>query len=104
MESPRFQRNIEDFRCEHCGRLVEGDGFTNHCPACLWSKHVDIHPGDRAEECGGLMEPVAVENRKDGYRLLFRCTRCGAERWNKTRPEDDFQRLLEIARGQGREP
>jgi hypothetical protein len=43
----RFQRTIEDFECERCRMLVTGSGFTNHCPACLWSKHVDVHPGDR---------------------------------------------------------
>ena len=34
-----FQRHVEDFECEHCGAFVEGDGYTNHCPACLWCKH-----------------------------------------------------------------
>ena len=57
----RFNRRIEDFTCEHCGTEVHGNGYTNHCPNCLWSKHVDINPGDRAADCGGLMEPIAVE-------------------------------------------
>jgi hypothetical protein len=43
-----FQRCKEDFRCGHCGHLERGDGYTNHCTACLWSAHVDIQPGDRA--------------------------------------------------------
>jgi transcription elongation factor Elf1 len=94
----KFQRRIEDFTCEHCGHQVKGSGFTNHCPVCLWSKHVDINPGDREEGCQGLMEPVAVERHKDGYRIRFRCTRCGIERWNKAAPQDDFEMLLEIAK------
>jgi hypothetical protein len=94
----KFQRRIEDFTCEHCGHQVKGSGFTNHCPACLWSKHVDINPGDREELCHGLMEPVGVERQKDGYRIHFRCTLCGLERWNKSAPEDDFEALLRIAR------
>jgi len=97
---PKFQRRIEDFLCEHCGVQVHGNGFTNHCPVCLWSKHVDIHPGDRAETCLGMMEPVAVESKAGKYRILFRCTRCKMERWNKTSPEDHFEVLLEIARRQ----
>jgi Zn finger protein HypA/HybF involved in hydrogenase expression len=48
-----FKRTIEDFTCEHCGEQVTGNGFTNHCPQCLWSKHVDIDPGDRLALCGG---------------------------------------------------
>ena len=100
MEEPKFQKRIEDFRCEHCAEEVKGDGFTNHCPVCLWSKHVDIHPGDRAEICQGLMAPVAVERQKDSYRIKFRCQRCGQERWNKSSPQDDFEILIEIARKQ----
>jgi hypothetical protein len=96
----KFQRRIEDFICEHCGSEVVGSGFTNHCPVCLWSKHVDINPGDREERCQGLMEPVAVEPHKDSYRILFRCTRCGTERWNRAAPEDDFEVLLRIAKEQ----
>ena len=100
METPKFQRKIEDFICEHCGHTVIGTGFTNHCPACLWSKHVDVNPGDRAESCGGLMEPIAVAQKKGGYRIQFRCVKCKAERWNKAAPEDDFEMLLQVARQQ----
>ena len=100
MLGPKFQRRKEDFICEHCGAQVRGDGFTNHCPACLWSKHVDIHPGDRAEPCRGLMAPIAVESRREGFRIQFRCEKCGAERWNKASDQDDFDSLLEIARQQ----
>ena len=97
---PKFQRRIEDFRCENCGTQVVGNGFTNHCPKCLWSKHVDINPGDRSEPCGGMMEPIGVESKADGYRILFRCTRCREERWNKTAPEDDFEVVLQVAKRQ----
>ncbi|MEK7158524.1 MAG: RNHCP domain-containing protein, partial [Patescibacteria group bacterium] len=46
--SRTFQRRVEDFTCESCGAQVTGDGYTNHCPQCLVSKHVDVYPGDRA--------------------------------------------------------
>lgn len=94
----RFQRRVEDFTCEHCGRQVAGDGFTNHCPACLWSKHVDRQPGDRAADCGGLMRPVAVESTRDGQVLTHRCERCGHEKRNRAGPADDFAAILEVAR------
>ena len=38
------------FNCEHCGKevLPLSDGsYRNHCPYCLYSKHVDIVLGDR---------------------------------------------------------
>jgi len=95
--SRKFQRRKEDFVCGYCSHRVEGSGYTNHCPVCLWSRHVDINPGDRQEPCQGLMEPVGVETKGDEYRILFRCTRCGQERWNKAAKEDNFEVLLQIA-------
>jgi len=92
----RFQRKIEDFDCENCGQKVKGDGYTNHCPVCLWSKHVDINPGDREADCGGLMEPVSIETEKDEYIITHRCKKCGHEKRNKSAQGDNFDKLLEI--------
>ena len=93
----RFQRTIENFECERCRMRVTGSGFTNHCPACLWSKHVDVHPGDRQAECCGLMEPVAVRAEGSDYRIVHRCLECGLERQNRAAADDDFEELLRIA-------
>jgi DNA-directed RNA polymerase subunit RPC12/RpoP len=94
--SQAFQRTIEDFTCEHCGRQVAGNGFTNHCPACLWSKHVDINPGDRLGDCGGMMKPVGVVFRAGEYSVYQRCEKCGFERLNKLSKSDDFSVVLKI--------
>lgn len=91
-----FLRKKEDFVCEHCGAVVVGSGYTNHCPECLWSKHVDIEPGDRAATCGGLMEPVAVSCVADRYRMTHRCIICGYEKINDSVPEDHFDALLSV--------
>ena len=75
-----FTRNKEDFICEHCGAHVAGNGYTNHCAKCLWSRHVDVEPGDRAADCGGMMEPVALIGSTPDYRIVHRCTKCGMMR------------------------
>lgn len=93
-----FQRKKEDFQCEKCGALVSGDGYTNHCPKCLWSKHVDNFPGDRAATCGGLMEPVFLEPENGGQKLTHHCVVCGYEKKNKTAENDDFEALLALSR------
>jgi len=93
----KFTRTIEDFVCENCGTNVKGNGYTNHCPLCLYSKHVDINPGDRAAECGGLMKPVAISPKADYYIILHRCQRCGYEKSNKSAPEDNFEVLIKIS-------
>ena len=78
--SQTFQKTKENFICEHCGAQVIGNGYTNHCPKCLWSKHVDINPGDRAAQCGGMMEPVRIEAKGRRYRIVHQCTKCHKER------------------------
>ena len=54
--------NTESFTCKACGHLVTpeeaGTQHRNHCPNCLSSLHVDIEPGDRASDCGGVMEQL----------------------------------------------
>ncbi len=92
-----FQKRVEDFVCEVCGAHVQGDGYTNHCPHCLWSKHVDVLPGDRAAQCHGLMEPIGVEIHKGQYVLIHRCTRCGVIRRNRTAPNDNFDLIVRLA-------
>lgn len=92
-----FTRRVEDFTCEHCGVHVKGDGYTNHCPKCLWSKHVDVEPGDRAATCGGLMEPVGVVGTTAKYRIVERCIRCKAKRLIDVGKGDDMHAVLAIA-------
>jgi hypothetical protein len=82
--------------------LVNGS-YRNHCPHCLYSRHVDEHPGDRAAGCRALMRPVAVEHHPaKGLMLVHRCTSCGARRRNRTaedpRQGDDLDRVLALMR------
>ena len=100
MQEKKFKRTREDFTCEHCGKQVRGTGYTNHCPRCLWSKHVDINPGDRRAECQGLMEPVSLETKAGGYIIVHRCAKCGHEKRNKTSPNDDYEAILKLSSGQ----
>src|SRR4051812_50110737 len=55
-----------------------GTAHRNHCPSCLWSKHLDDDvPGDRDAECGSSMEPIAITVRGDGeWVLIHRCLGC----------------------------
>jgi hypothetical protein len=93
-----FIRVEEDFVCGRCGSTVEGDGYTNHCPHCLWSRHVDNQPGDRAASCGGMMEPVALEGSTPAYVLLHRCTLCGHEKRNRVQRTDSQEALVALAK------
>jgi rubrerythrin len=94
----KFQRTKEDFDCEQCGAEVMGNGYTDHCPVCLFGKHVDIFPGDRLEECQGLMEPVAILQKKGKEFLEYQCQKCGYTIVNKVAAEDSREALLETAK------
>lgn len=97
MQTKQFQKNVENFICEKCGAQVQGSGYTNHCPKCLWSKHVDVYPGDREAGCGGLMEPVDIEVEEGQQILVHKCTVCEHLRRNKVQPEDDETSILGLA-------
>ena len=92
-----FQRRKENFYCGQCGYFVEGNGYTNHCPKCLYSKHVDVFPGDRAENCQGLMKPIYLEKDRSDQKLTHRCVICGFTKKNKVNERDDFVVLLKLA-------
>jgi hypothetical protein len=92
-----FKRTKENFVCEHCGAQVVGTGYTNHCPNCLWSKHVDVDPGDRAASCGGMMEPIALEGTTPKYRIVHRCLTCGAIRRVRLSDADNVEAFLALS-------
>ena len=93
----KFTRHIENFTCEHCGANVVGDGYTNHCPQCLWSRHVDNNPVDRESDCGGMMEPIAIESKKDGYIITHKCQKCGKTIRQHSAENDNFDAILKIS-------
>lgn len=93
-QPPSFTRRRENFTCLRCGKAVRGNGYTNHCPRCLWSRHVDVNPGDRAAECGAAMEPLAALWEGGEIVVVQRCVACGQRRRNRSAPDDDWDVLL----------
>ena len=94
-----FTKRDEEFTCENCGNKVEKLGYTSrdHCPNCLCSKHVDIMPGDRAENCHGILRPIKVElNSKKGYIIIYKCDKCGLIKKNKAAEDDNKDLLIKL--------
>jgi len=97
-----FIARQEQFKCEHCNEDVEpleNGSYRNHCPHCLYSKHVDAEgPGDRASDCEGLMEPIGLDHKgAKGWMILHKCTKCGKEIPNIAAPDDNLAPLSEKA-------
>jgi len=96
MAERRFTRKKEEFVCKNCGARVKGSGYTDHCPVCLWSRHVDINPGDRKATCHGMMKPVGVEMEQGEYVITYKCVKCGHKKRNTASSEDSFDLILEL--------
>jgi len=93
-----FIARQEPFTCEHCGNAVEPlehGSYRNHCPVCLWSKHVDHEgPGDRASLCLGLMAPIGLTHGgKKGWSIVHQCAICQKTIPNRAAPDDDITLL-----------
>jgi RNHCP domain len=77
-----------------------GTAHRNHCPNCLWSRHVDDSPGDRAALCGSSMEPIAISVRRAGeWVLVHRCLGCDTVHLNRIAGDDNPLLLVRIAVG-----
>ncbi|MGD0779619.1 MAG: RNHCP domain-containing protein [Dehalococcoidales bacterium] len=91
------------FICENCGQKVmplDNGSYRNHCPYCLYSKHIDKKPGDRAENCGGLMIPTRLKYKSGkGYQIIHRCIKCGVEKVNKIAEDTEQPDNIEILAG-----
>ena len=99
----RFTMRNEAFSCAACGHSVPPATGTarNHCPECLASVHLDVMPGDRAANCGGVMDAIGYDVGAGGkITLVFRCRSCAAVGRNKAiqkDPEpDSLVRILEL--------
>lgn len=92
----------DSFICKVCGITVvsqgAGSGHRNHCPNCLSSVHLDKHPGDRASDCHGIMEPITVWVRKNNeWAIIHRCKICGKMASNRIAADDNPMKLMAIA-------
>ena len=89
----------DSFTCRNCGWPIVSNGagsnHRNHCPNCLCSLHVDETPGDRASNCGGIMEPIGVWVRSDGeWAIVHRCKHCGKLSSNRIAADDNPMKLM----------
>ena len=98
----KFIMRDEEFICENCHKNVNRLNYTarDHCPYCLYSKHVDITPGDRLNECKGLLEPVLIEKFKDTYKIVYKCKKCKQIHKNIMARDDDYNKIIELSKAE----
>jgi len=94
----------EGFICKNCGEEVlplNNGSYRNHCPQCLYSKHVDQVPGDRQNKCRGLMKPIGIRHKSNkGFQIVHKCLECGEEKVNvvaeNTVQSDSINELMRL--------
>ena len=94
-----FYMRDEEFLCENCNKDVKTLSYSarDHCPFCLFSKHVDINPGDRSNTCLGLLEPIDIEKYKKTYKVIYKCVSCNQLHKNIIAYDDDVDIIIKIS-------
>lgn len=95
-----FKMINETFICENCKNNIEIHpqwSARNHCPHCLYSKHLDKDfPWDRLSECKWLMKPIDIDYKKNKWNMIkHRCVICQKEILNKVAPDDNFIKFIQ---------
>ena len=102
-----------DFKCLHCGHHISANAFLagvnnrNHCPYCLWSRHLDWYQaGDRLSACKAGMRPVGLTLKRgrnkyacvaDGeLMLVHQCIECEKLSINRIAADDVPEALIEV--------
>lgn len=95
----RFNMIDEEFICDNCHKKVSKLNYTarDHCPYCLYSKHLDIMPGDRKNTCKGLLKPIGIEKYKNTYKIIYKCLNCNIIHKNIMATDDDFNKIIELS-------
>lgn len=95
----KFNMVDESFICENCNKQVQKLEYTarDHCPFCLYSKHVDINPGDRANKCKGLLKPIGIEKFKKSFKIIYKCQTCNKLHKNIIATDDNFDLIIELS-------
>ncbi|MBN2508640.1 MAG: RNHCP domain-containing protein [Spirochaetales bacterium] len=102
MSRTQLLHDNQSFLCGHCGHgvspLAYGGSQRNHCPQCLYSRHVDIRPGDRRSACKGMMKPISIWIQDNGeWSVIHRCSKCGALKTNRIAADDNELLLFSLA-------
>lgn len=95
----KFKMIDEEFICNNCNKQVNKLNYTarDHCPYCLYSKHVDINPGDRNNTCQGLLKPISIEKHKNTYKIIYKCQKCNKLHKNIIANDDNFDKIIELS-------
>ncbi len=90
-----------------CAPSMAGVRNRNHCPACLWSRHLDWRtPGDRLSTCRAGMRPIGLTTKRgrnkyaqerDGeLMIIHQCAGCEKVVINRIAGDDSIGAIDEL--------
>ena len=96
----KFNMIDEKFICDNCKKEVQKLLYTarDHCNFCLYSKHVDILPGDRKNNCHGLLKPIGIEKYRDTFKIIYKCEKCHMIHKNIMADDDNMDLIIELSK------
>ena len=59
---------------------------------------MDINPGDRLNDCLGLLEPIGIEKFKDSFKIVYKCKKCNQIHKNIMANDDNMDLIIDISR------
>lgn len=100
MDIKKFKMIDDEFVCDKCNKKVQPLNYTarDHCPFCLYSKHVDNFPGDRLNKCHGLLKPIKMEKFKKTYKIVYECLKCKKQHKNIMANDDDMDLIIQLSK------
>lgn len=95
----KFNMIDEEFTCINCKNQVKPLEYSarDHCNICLYSLHVDNLPGDRANNCKGLLKPIGIEKYKDTYKIIYKCQKCHKIHKNIMAKDDNYDLIVKLS-------
>ena len=96
----QFTKLEEEFICENCKQKIEKLNYTTrkHSNHYLYSKHLDINPGDRQNKCKGLLKPIGIEKFKNTYKIIYKCEKCNEIHKNIMANDDNMDLIIELSK------
>lgn len=99
MNNKKFKMLDEEFICSNCRVLVKPLEYSarDHCPVCLYGKHVDNNPGDRLNNCHGPLIPKSIEKHNNTYKIIYKCAKCQIEKKNVMANDDNMDLIIKLS-------
>jgi hypothetical protein len=99
-------------KCKNCHKDIFlhgniGTKHRNHCPYCLFSNHLDTNIGDRKSNCFGLMKPIGLTFKKEGFNkyggerqgelmMIHKCEKCEKISINRIAGDDNPDSIMKL--------